>query len=63
MAGAHLHDRVIGKDYPSFATDADIRAFEQIPFLPRLGRRFGEVRPVDFSGQQNQGSIQGFDES
>jgi len=31
--------------------------------LPRLGRRFGEVGPVDFSGHRNRGSIQGFDES
>src|ERR1035437_4959010 len=31
--------------------------------LPRLGRRFGEVGPVDFSGHRSRGSIQGFDES
>jgi fatty-acyl-CoA synthase len=31
MAGIHLLDRVIGDDFPSFATDADVRAFEQVP--------------------------------
>ena len=36
MAGAHLLDRVIGNDYPSFATDADIRGFEQIPYGDRI---------------------------
>jgi fatty-acyl-CoA synthase len=36
MAGAHLLDRVIGKDYPSFATDADIRGFEQVPYADRI---------------------------
>ena len=36
MAGAHLLDRVIGKDYPSFATDADVRSFEQIPYGDRI---------------------------
>ena len=36
--------------------------FLDLMFLPRLGRRFGEVGPVDFSGHRNRGSIQGFDE-
>jgi fatty-acyl-CoA synthase len=36
MAGAHLLDRIIGSDYPSFATDADIRAFEQVPYADRI---------------------------
>jgi fatty-acyl-CoA synthase len=36
MAGALLLDRLIGSDYPSFATDADIRAFEQIPYAERI---------------------------
>ncbi len=40
MAGIHLLDRIIGNEFPSFATDADVRAFEEIPFaiasLPRV---------------------------
>lgn len=36
MAGVHLLDRFIGSDYPSFATDADIRAFEQVPYADRI---------------------------
>jgi fatty-acyl-CoA synthase len=36
MAGAHLLDRVIGSNYPSFATNADIRAFEQVPYGDRI---------------------------
>ena len=36
MAGVHLLDRVIGKDYPSFASDADVRAFEQTPYADRI---------------------------
>jgi len=36
MAGLHLLDRCIGSDYPSFATDADIRAFEKIPYADRI---------------------------
>lgn len=36
MAGALLLDRLIGNDYPSFATDADIRAFEQVPYAERI---------------------------
>ena len=36
MAGLHLLDRVIGCDYPSFATDAEVRAFEEIPYADRI---------------------------
>jgi fatty-acyl-CoA synthase len=36
MAGVHLLDRVIGSEYPSFATDAEVRAFEQTPYADRI---------------------------
>src|ERR1700691_4571436 len=36
MAGIHLLDRAIGSEYPNLATDADVRAFEQIPYLDRI---------------------------
>lgn len=36
MAGIHLLDRVIGDDYPSLATDAKVRAFEQVPYADRI---------------------------
>src|ERR1700730_8911278 len=36
MAGVHLLDRIIGNDYPSFATDAEVRAFEQPPHSDRI---------------------------
>src|SRR5215471_5730319 len=36
MAGVHLLDRVIGSEYPSFATDDDVRAFEQVPYGDRI---------------------------
>src|SRR6201986_3714719 len=36
MPGVHLLDRVIGNDYPTFATDADVRAFEQTPYSDRI---------------------------
>jgi fatty-acyl-CoA synthase len=36
MAGIHLLDRVIGDDFPNFATDADVRTFEQIPYSDRI---------------------------
>ncbi len=36
MAGIHALDRLIGNEYPSFATDADVRAFEQIPYKERI---------------------------
>src|ERR1700758_3427306 len=36
MPGVHLLDRVIGNAYPSFATDAEVRAFEQTPYADRI---------------------------
>ena len=36
MAGSHLLDRNIGSEYPSFATDAEVRAFEEIPYAERI---------------------------
>jgi fatty-acyl-CoA synthase len=36
MLGLHLLDRIIGSEYPSFATDADVRAFEQVPYGDRI---------------------------
>ncbi len=36
MTGVHLLDRFIGDDYPSFATDADVRAFEEVPYRDRI---------------------------
>src|SRR6201991_2193582 len=36
MPGVHLLDRVIGSEYPSFATDADVHAFEQTPYADRI---------------------------
>lgn len=36
MSGIHLLDRLIGDAYPSFATDADVRAFEQVPYQDRI---------------------------
>ncbi len=36
MPGSHLLDRIIGSEYPSFATDAEVRAFEQVPYADRI---------------------------
>lgn len=36
MAGIHLLDRVIGSEFPSLATDADVRAMEQVPYRDRI---------------------------
>jgi fatty-acyl-CoA synthase len=36
MPGVHLLDRVIGSEYPSFATDSEVRAFEQTPYADRI---------------------------
>src|ERR1700761_1663487 len=36
MPGVHLLDRVIGSDYPTFATDAEVRTFEQTPYSERI---------------------------
>ena len=36
MTGIHVLDRVIGNEYPEFATEADVRAFEQVPYKDRI---------------------------
>ena len=36
MAGLHLLDRCIGGEYPNFASDADLRAFEKIAYADRV---------------------------
>jgi len=36
MTGVHLLDRIIGSEYPRFATDAEVRAFEKIPYADRI---------------------------
>lgn len=36
MPGVHLLDRVIGSEWPSLATDADLRAFEATPYEERI---------------------------
>ena len=36
MAGVHLLDRYIGNEYPNFASDADVRAFEKIAYADRI---------------------------
>lgn len=36
MAGIHLLDRVIGNEYPTLASEEDVRAFEKIPYAERI---------------------------
>jgi fatty-acyl-CoA synthase len=36
MTRAHLLDRLSGEDYPSLATDADVRAVEAVPYDERI---------------------------
>jgi len=36
MAGIHSLDRLIGNEYPTFATEADVRAFERVPYAERI---------------------------
>jgi fatty-acyl-CoA synthase len=36
MAGVHTLDLLIGSEYPVFATDADLRAFQQVPYADRV---------------------------
>jgi len=36
MAGIHSLDRLIGDEYPTFATEADVRAFERVPYAERI---------------------------
>ncbi|HLX79554.1 MAG TPA: acyl-CoA synthetase [Burkholderiales bacterium] len=39
MKRAHLLDRVIGEELPTFGTDADLRAFEAVPYDARIAAR------------------------
>lgn len=36
MAGIHSLDRFIGNEHPTFATEAEVRAFEQVPYADRI---------------------------
>ena len=36
MPGVLLLDRVISSEYPSFATDAEVSAFEKVPYADRI---------------------------
>ena len=36
MPGVHLLDRMIGDEWPRLATDADVRAFESVPYQERI---------------------------
>ena len=36
MAGIHTLDRLIGSEYPELLTDAQVRAFEQVPYADRV---------------------------
>ena len=36
MVGIHSLDQLIGDEYPTFATEADVRAFEQVPYANRI---------------------------
>jgi fatty-acyl-CoA synthase len=36
MKRAHLLDRTIGEEMPAFATDTDVRAFEEVPYADRI---------------------------
>jgi fatty-acyl-CoA synthase len=36
MSGLHALDRVIGNEWPSFATDAELKAFESVPYEKRI---------------------------
>src|SRR3989442_654297 len=39
MTGLHSLDRVIGSEWPSLATEADLRSFESIPYEERIVAR------------------------
>jgi fatty-acyl-CoA synthase len=39
MPGLHALDRVIGSEWPSLATQADVRAFESVPYEERIAAR------------------------
>ncbi|HUN50254.1 MAG TPA: AMP-binding protein, partial [Candidatus Sulfotelmatobacter sp.] len=36
MAGIHSLDRIVGNEYPIFASDADVRSFERVPYAERI---------------------------
>jgi fatty-acyl-CoA synthase len=36
MVGSHLLDRIVSNEYPRFATDAEVRAFEETPYRDRI---------------------------
>ena len=36
MAGVHTLDLLVGSEYPTFATDADLQAFLQVPYADRI---------------------------
>jgi fatty-acyl-CoA synthase len=46
MAGLHLLDRIIGSEYSSFATDAEVCAFEEVPYADRIaaGSTYDAIR-------------------
>src|ERR1700731_3117295 len=39
MAGIHSLDRFIGNEYLTFTTEAEVRAFEQVPYADRIAAR------------------------
>jgi fatty-acyl-CoA synthase len=39
MPGVHSLDRVIGNEWPTLATDADLQAFESVPYEERIAAR------------------------
>src|SRR5580692_2487912 len=36
MAGVHTLDLLIGSEYPTFATDAELQTFQQVPYADRI---------------------------
>ena len=59
MAGVHALDLLIGSEYPVFATEADVRAFQQIPYADRIAAqstydaiKLGAARNPDASAFQ-----------
>src|ERR1700679_2573873 len=54
MAGGHTLDFLIGSEYPTFATDAGIQPFQQVPYADRIaaqstydGIKLGAARNPD----------------
>ena len=39
MSGLHALDRMIGSEWPSLATEADVRRFEAVPYEERIAAR------------------------